>query len=314
MSMNISTWLCSSLSRGDMTNDTSSRRASYGGVAENVCALSSSESMVLCLVGRCASPLLTFTHLTVIGRFPVVFRQLSTESYLYASSSWTKNLISVFLAFATNARSSRASDGVVDLLIVFRGSSATRQVYRRPSNAPSWYRFCTSCRVDEPNGVRKEVAMPMPSRASAVQRFCYFHRVCHPSCGLANQCWSLRVGAPQPERTLVATRTTPGLSSLGFAFVLSLAFAAPLALLEGVELLRSIRRQAHGLGIELATACARLTLSISAFSVSHVVNRAPLRTRCCFNGSPGNSAEQRRCGCSLGRTRRTLSRSGRCRG
>ena len=26
----------------------------------------------------------------------------------------------------------------------------------------------------------------------------------HPSCGLADQCWSLHIGAPQPERTLVA--------------------------------------------------------------------------------------------------------------
>ena len=75
-------WPFSSVSRGDMTKDTSSRRASNGGVAENVCALSSSESVVLCLVsatakrdltsGRCASPLFTSTHLTGIGRFPVV--------------------------------------------------------------------------------------------------------------------------------------------------------------------------------------------------------------------------------------------------
>ena len=72
--MNISTWLFSSVSRGDMTKDTNSRKASYGGVAENVCALSSSESVVLCLVSatakrdltsrRCASP---FVHVYPFG-------------------------------------------------------------------------------------------------------------------------------------------------------------------------------------------------------------------------------------------------------
>ena len=46
-----------------------------------------------------------------------------------------------------------------------------------------------------------------------------------------------------------------------------------------------------------------LTLSISAFSASHVVNLALLRTRCCFNGPSGRT----------GNSRHWFSRSGRCR-
>ena len=34
----------------------------------------------------------------------------------------------------------------------------------------------------------EDVAMSMPSSASAVQCSCYFHGVRHPSCGLPNQC------------------------------------------------------------------------------------------------------------------------------
>ena len=40
-----------------------------------------------------------------------------------------------------------------------------------------------------------------------------------------------------------------------------------------------------GCGVEQAAACARLALSISAFSVSHVANQALLRTKCCFQRS-----------------------------
>ena len=114
-----------------MTKDTSSRRASYGGVAKNVCALSSSESVVLCLVSatakrdltsrRCASPLFTSTYLTGIGRFPVVFRQLSTESYFISDQLVDQEPhLSVPRPRDQSRVKSLASNGVIDLFVVFR--------------------------------------------------------------------------------------------------------------------------------------------------------------------------------------------------
>ena len=40
--------------------------------------------------------------------------------------------------------------------------------------------------------------------------------------------------------------------------------------------------------VELIAVCACLSSSIPIFSVSHVVNRAPLRIRCCFSDPSGN--------------------------
>ena len=112
MSMNINTRLFSSLSRGDMTKETSRRRASYGGVAENVCALSASESVVLCLVFchqhtrphfRALS--VPFVHVLPFDGDRTLPCRLQT---VVDGIILVGNLVSAFFAFATKDGSSRA--------------------------------------------------------------------------------------------------------------------------------------------------------------------------------------------------------------
>ena len=140
-------WLFSFVSRGDMTKELAAGELR---TAVRI-ALLGEGGLVLSAIAkrdvtseRCASPLFTSTHFTSIGRFPVVFRQLSTESFLQAFSSSTKNLISVFFAFATRPKWNRTQvDGVMDLRSI-QGSSATRQIQQMccpVSNVPNWYRF-----------------------------------------------------------------------------------------------------------------------------------------------------------------------------
>ena len=77
-----------------------------------------------------------------------------------------------------------------------------------------------------------------------------------------------------------------------FSLLLSLPFTRNLPYQKASSSWAPRTDKSMGCGVAQEAGCARLTLSISAFSASHVVRRAVLRTKCCSNSPSGSSCSR----------------------